>query len=211
MIMSPDLSPVIVGGGSHARSLVAMAPIGLAIGRYVDFEDTIPTLRRLGNDETFLADPAMDNVPVIIGFVAPPSCSMAPRRMIIKRYASHPLATVIADDATVEPDTVVGAGTMIFHRAVINTGTFLGNHVIINTGAIIEHDVIIGENTFIGPGAIISGNVTIGRDTYIGAATAVRNGVTIGDGVTIGIGAVVVKDITEPGVYVGVPAKIMQK
>lgn len=209
--MTPDSSPVIVGGGSHARSLAAMAPAELAIDRYVDFEDTIPTLRRIGDDDTFLADKSMDDVPVIIGFVSPKSCSMAPRRKLIERYAVHPATTVIADDATVEPDTVVGAGTMIFHRAVVNTGAFLGNHVIINTGAIVEHDVTIGENTFIGPGAVISGNVTIGRDCFIGAAVAVRNGVSIGNSVTIGLGAAVVNDITEPGVYIGVPAKKIEK
>lgn len=207
--MSKDNTTVIIGGGSHARALLAMAPDDLGIHRYVDFEDTIPTLTRIGDDSSFLANDDMANIPVIIGYVAPQSCSMATRRLIIEKYATHPASTIIANDASVQPDTVIGTGSMIFHRAVINTGAYLGNHVIVNTAAVIEHDVTLGDNTFVGPGAIIAGNVTVGNDVYIGAAVAIRNGVTICDGVTLGIGTVVVKDITQPGTYVGIPAKLI--
>jgi len=37
--------------------------------------------------------------------------------------------------------------------------------------------------------------------------TAVINNITIGDGVTVGAGAAVVKNLTETGTYVGVPAR----
>ena len=40
--------------------------------------------------------------------------------------------------------------------------------------------------------------------------TCVKNNVTITDDVTVGAGAAVVKDITEAGVYVGVPARRMR-
>jgi len=52
----------------------------------------------------------------------------------------------------------------------------------------------------------ISGNVTINEKVYIGTGTVVLEKINICSNVTIGAGAVVTKDITEPGTYVGVPA-----
>lgn len=198
--------PVVIGGGGHARSLIAMAPARQRPETYVDLIDTLP-LQRLGNDDEFLTDERYADEPVIMGFIAPETCSMQPRRRIIEKYSGRRFVSVIAEDATVEPDTVIGAGTMIFHRAVVNTGAFLGDHVVVNTGAIVEHDTTVGENTFIGPGAILLGGVTVGRDVYIGAGSYVRNGATICDGVTLAMCSVVAKDIETPGYYAGNPAR----
>lgn len=44
-------------------------------------------------------------------------------------------------------------------------------------------------------------------NTWIGAGATVSNNITICNDVMIGAGAVVVKDIMEPGTYVGVPQK----
>ncbi len=207
--MMDSQRPVIIGGGGHARSLAAMAPEAVRPVAYVDPVPGLP-LEWLGNDEAFLANTEYADAPVIIGYVAPGSCSMATRRRIINRFKGRSFATIIAADATVEPDTVIGAGSMIFHRATVNTGVFLGDHVVVNTGAIVEHDTTVGSNTFIGPGAILAGGVTVGNDVYIGGGACLRNGITVCDGTVIGMGAVVVGDITEPGVYVGNPAKFLK-
>jgi hypothetical protein len=53
----------------------------------------------------------------------------------------------------------------------------------------------------------ISGNVKIGKNVFIGTGAMVLERLTICDDVIIGAGAVVNRSITEPGVYVGVPAK----
>ena len=50
----------------------------------------------------------------------------------------------------------------------------------------------------------------VGNDVFIGANVTVLDGVTIGDGVVIGAGAVVVKDIPDYAIAVGVPAKVVK-
>ena len=47
----------------------------------------------------------------------------------------------------------------------------------------------------------------MGKFTHIGAGTTIKNNIQIIDNCTIGAGAVVVKNIEEKGIYVGVPAK----
>jgi acetyltransferase-like isoleucine patch superfamily enzyme len=61
------------------------------------------------------------------------------------------------------------------------------------------------------PAANISGNFHFGDCVYFGTNSAIRPGVKICDNVTIGMGGVVVKDITEEGVYIGNPLKKLEK
>lgn len=115
----------------------------------------------------------------------------------------HPSASV-ADDVTVECGTVVMAG------AVVQSGTQLGKGVIINTACSVDHDNVIGDYCHVAVGSHLAGDVKVGDGTWIGAGAVVSNGVTICPDVVVGAGAVVVRDITEPGTYVGVPARKME-
>ena len=53
--------------------------------------------------------------------------------------------------------------------------------------------------------------ITIGSDVWIGTGVRVLDGVTITDRVTIGAGSVVTKSIRSPGVYAGVPARLIRE
>jgi serine acetyltransferase len=47
----------------------------------------------------------------------------------------------------------------------------------------------------------------VGDDAFICAGATLINNVSVRKGVTVGAGAVVIRDITEKGTYVGVPAR----
>jgi len=97
-------------------------------------------------------------------------------------------------------------GTIICPGAVLTTNLKLGRFVIVNLNCTVGHDAVIGDFCTLSPGVHVSGNVKIGNCCYIGSGAVIREGITICDGVTIGAGAVVLNDITDPGIYVGVPA-----
>lgn len=118
-----------------------------------------------------------------------------------------PIITIIASSAIVSEQAFIDIGCFIGHSTYIATDTHIQNNCIINTGAIIEHDVKIGTHTHIAIGACIAGSATIGSFCFIGAGAIIIDGVHLCDHVTVGAGAVVVESITEPGIYVGVPAK----
>lgn len=200
---------LLIGGGGHARSVVEAASPDRFAG-YVAPEpaDIPPGLPYEGDDEfiTSVFSPADYDVHIAIGFNG--NCRLETRRKVIELYSAYEPATVIAPSATVTPGSSIGHGTAVMAGAIVNR-TATGNHCIINTGAILEHDCTLADNVFIGPGAIVCGEVTIGADTFIGAGAIVRQGLTIAPDVTVGMGAVVVSDITEPGVYVGSPARLI--
>lgn len=115
--------------------------------------------------------------------------------------------TAIHPSAVVSPlDTRVGAGTVIMANAVINPGTTIGMHCIVNTAAVIDHDNQIEDFAHISVGARLAGTVEIGTRTWIGIGAVVSNNLSVCSDCVVGAGAVVVKDITDPGIYVGVPA-----
>lgn len=114
--------------------------------------------------------------------------------------AVHPSA-VVSDYAS------LGQGTVVMAGAVINADARVGEHCIVNTGAVVEHDCRLEDFVHIAPKAALGGNVTLGIGSWIGIGAAVKNNTAVCSRCVIGAGAAVVKDITQPGTYVGVPAK----
>ncbi len=128
------------------------------------------------------------------------------RQRLVAQY-DLPWVTLVHPSAKVGVYTSIGAGTVVMANAVINPGATIGNHCIINSGAVVEHDNTIGNFVHISPLAALGGTVSIGDGTHVGIGAAVSNNVSICEECIIGTGAAVVKDITQRGVYVGVPAK----
>ncbi|MEK4201688.1 acetyltransferase [Cytobacillus sp. FSL K6-0265] len=112
----------------------------------------------------------------------------------------HPNA-VIGNQVEIEHGTVVMAG------AVVNCCTKIGKSCIINTGSTIDHDNCIEDFVHISPGAHLAGTVKVGQGTWLGIGSVVSNNINITNGCTVGAGAVVVKDISKPGIYIGVPVR----
>ena len=103
-------------------------------------------------------------------------------------------------------DVEVGALTLI-ERGVLDSTT-IARGVKIDGRCTIGHNSCIDENTVIATGAVIGGSAEIGKNCWIGLNATIRNGISICDNVVVGMGACVTKDITEPGIYAGVPAKL---
>lgn len=114
--------------------------------------------------------------------------------------------TAIHPSAVIGLSVTIGEGTVIMADAVINADAHIGKHCIINTGVVVEHDNWIQDYVHLSPHAVLCGTVSVGELTHIGAGATVRNNISIGSNVIIGAGGVVVKDITDEGVYIGIPA-----
>jgi len=96
----------------------------------------------------------------------------------------------------------------------IGPGLYIGH-----TGALIIHPhARIGRNLNIGTGVIIGergqgkgGYPVIKDDVFIGVGAKVLGDITIGNRARIGANAVVLKDVPDGGVAVGIPARIISR
>lgn len=117
------------------------------------------------------------------------------------------IPTLVHPNAVIGEQVKIEAGTVIMGGVVINCCTEIGKGCIINTGSTIDHDNFIEAYVHISPGVHTAGTVRIGKGTWLGVGSVVSNNLNITSGCKIGAGAVVVKDITEAGTYVGVPVR----
>ena len=133
------------------------------------------------------------------------------RKQIIERLKeSNVKFAVVVDPSVVVANRVkVGEGAIICANSVLAVDSSIGNHVIINLSCVIGHDDVIEDFVTVHPGVNVSGNVTVGNTSELGTGTKIIQGKTIVPNTIVGAGAVVIKDITESGTYVGVPAKKM--
>ena len=127
--------------------------------------------------------------------------------MVKLEAAGATIPVLVHPDAVLGKKVKFGAGTAVMAGVVINCCSKIGRGCIINTGATIDHDNVIEDYVHISPGVNIAGTVTVGEGTWLGIGSKVSNNVNISNGCIVGAGAVVVKDITKPGTYVGVPAR----
>lgn len=119
-------------------------------------------------------------------------------------------ATIIHPTAAISPYAKVSKGCTVSAAASININAQIGIGCIVNTGVIIEHDCIVRDFVNICPAVAMAGHAVIGYKTFMGIGSTVIDGVTIGENVTIGAGAVVIGNIPDNTVAVGVPAKVLK-
>lgn len=116
------------------------------------------------------------------------------------------LVSVISKRSHLGVNSVVGKGCFIGNFCHIGPEAVIGRNTIVNNAAIVEHEVTVGSHCHIGPNVAISGRCKIGDLVFVGVGATVKDYITICSDVVIGAGTTVVKDIVEPGVYVGTPA-----
>ena len=98
------------------------------------------------------------------------------------------------------------AQQVVIHRAKFSA-TILEEEVTVGAFGNIGHGAFIGYQTILAPGVLVGGSVQIGRHCFLAQGANIRDNVTIGNRIKIGMGAVVTKNLDEPGTYFGVPAR----
>ena len=126
--------------------------------------------------------------------------------------------SVVAKEAEIGTDVVIGAFCMVAAGAKIGRGTRIQSHTSVWAG------VELGEDVFVGPSVVFT-NVRYPRAAYSRAPhwdkTIVERGVTLGAGAVlvapvrigqdafVGAGAVVTKDVPAGAIVAGNPARVI--
>ena len=117
----------------------------------------------------------------------------------------------IGGKSFIGPFTEIQKSVMIGKNCRIQSHSFICEKVTIGDDCFIGHGVMFINDTF-SEGGPAHGNQDLWEETKIGNRVSIGSNATllpvnICDDVVIGAGAVVTKDITEPGVYMGNPAR----
>jgi len=117
----------------------------------------------------------------------------------------------IDDDCFIGPFTEIQKDVVIGKRTKVQSHSFICELVTIGDDCFIGHGVMFINDLF-AKGGPARGDRSLWKETHIGNHVSIGSNATIlpvkiCDHVVIGAGAVVTKDITEPGVYAGNPAR----
>lgn len=115
----------------------------------------------------------------------------------------------IGDDSFIGPFVEIQRGVVIGKRCRIQSHSFICEKVTISDDCFIGHGVMFVNDLF--KEGRPAGNSDNWKATHIGNQVSIGSNATIlpvqiTNRVVIGAGAVVTKDITEPGIYAGNPA-----
>jgi sugar O-acyltransferase (sialic acid O-acetyltransferase NeuD family) len=133
------------------------------------------------------------------------------RKSIMEKFQHVQWVTaVIHPDAYVHPSVRLGKGTVVFAKAVVQPDAVIGDHCIVNTGATIDHDCRIGNYVHISPGVNLAGEVCLEEGVFCGIGGKAITGITVGRWSTIGAGGVIINDLPEYSLAIGIPAKVIR-
>jgi len=208
---------VVIGGGGHAGVLISILKKlnTWKIVGYTDIVDkgSILGIQYLGDDVILEKDRnKYKKCSAVIGLGILSLLDINKRIEIKERLEKfgYNLPPIVSPSAVINENVNLGKATVVFDNVVINTGTKIGENVIVNTSSSIDHDCQIESNVHIAPGVTLSGGVVVGNKSFIGAGASIIHNINICDNCIIGAGAVVTRDCSKPGKYVGVPARLLK-
>ncbi len=202
---------VVIGGGGHAKVLIGILKKSrkYRIAGYVDIKDRgmLSGVPYLGDDSRLkeIYQKGVRSACLGIGEVKAGTKRKEIRDRV--KAAGFAFPVIVSPNTVVGEDAVLGEGTQVLDGVIVNPGSRIGECCILNTHSTVEHDCVIGAFCHIAPGAVLSGGVEVGAFSMIGAGAVVSQHVKIANRIMVGAGSVVIRDLEEPGTYVGAPAR----
>jgi len=122
---------------------------------------------------------------------------------------------MIGDDCFIGPFVEIQRNVKIGNRCRIQSHTFICEMVTIGDDCFISHGTMFINDPFL-IGGPARGDKDFWRPTLVGNNVSIGTNSTIlpvklVDNVVIGAGAVVTKDVLEPGIYAGNPARLIRR
>ncbi len=205
---------ILIGGGGHCKSVIDVIETEkkYEIAGIIDIKEKLG--QKLLNYSIIGCDDDIEklsieykNFFITLGFIKNPKIRENLFNKLVLLNLNIP--TIKSPFAYVSPHAKISQGSIIMHNCVINAEAYIGHNSIINTGALIEHEAKIGNNTHISTKSVINGQCVVKNNVFFGSNSVLANNTIINDNIIVGAGSVVVKNLTEPGIYVGNPAKLV--
>lgn len=156
----------------------------------------------LGDDDFLIHRTVDTNVAVCVG-------QSGLRAKIVNKLKVNPkihFPNLILGNTQICQDVKMGEGCIVSMDSRISTNAQMGNFVFLNIGSLVCHDGVLEDFVTLSPDVKLAGDVHIGSGSNIGLGTKVIQGIRIGENVVTGAGSVVVRNIENDCIVVGVPA-----
>lgn len=132
-------------------------------------------------------------------------------RYLAAKARGYACASWISSRALTWPDLTHGDNVMVFEGAMVQPFARIGCNTIIRSGCHVSHHAVVEDHCFLAPRACLGGGAVIKARSFIGLNATVRDNITVAPGSFIAAGAVVTSDTEPEGLYMGVPARRVER
>lgn len=105
----------------------------------------------------------------------------------------------------------IGDNCFILEDNTLQPFTNIGNNVVMWSGNHIGHHGTIKDHVFFTSHVVLSGHCTIEPNCFFGVNSTIRDGLHLAEGTLVGMSSSITKNTEEWSVYVGNPAKKLDK
>lgn len=205
----------IIGAGDLGRQLSILAPQTgnyVPVGFYDDFAQAgqkrhaLPVLGTLSQISADFAAHTFDALIMGIGYA-----HFEFRKNTFESLSKKiPFATLIHPSCVIDSSAKIGEGAVLYGGCIVSMGAEIKENALLYDGCVVAHDSVVGKHSILSPRVTLSGFSCIGECVNLGTGTILVDRIQITDHARTGAGAVVVKSINLPGLYLGCPAKLHQ-
>lgn len=203
---------ILIGGGGHCRSVIDVIEkearfeiagildlkekVGLKVLGYtvIGSDDDIEQLSRLYKHFFITFGQGKSNTFRVEVFQLLKSLKLS-------------LPVIYSPLAHISRHASIGEGTVVMHGCIVNAGAKVGANCILNTQSLIEHDTEVGDHCHVSTKSVLNGGVIMGSNVFAGSSSVFSDHISVCSNTVFGAGTVVPKNISEPGIYVGNPAR----
>lgn len=121
-----------------------------------------------------------------------------------------PFGNIIHSSCCIDSTAQIGQGTILYPNVCLDANTLIDINTVINISSSIAHDTYIGKHCFLSPNVAIAGFVKVGNKSILGINSTIIDNIELISETQLGGGTVVIKSLTEKGLYVGNPARFIR-
>jgi UDP-3-O-[3-hydroxymyristoyl] glucosamine N-acyltransferase len=208
---------VVIGAGTRVEAC-AVIHAGSVIGEDCLIEDGAilgkrPRLRPGSSAEGAVGDLVVEDQVTI--------CAGA----VIYAGASVGRGAIVGDQSQMRERSALGTRSVLGRGSTLDFDTRVGARVLIQTLVYVTAGTVVEDDVFIGPGVVMTNDNAMGRHARgeplqgallkracrVGGGVVLAPGTVIGEEAFIAAGAVVIRDVAEREVVMGVPGKAVRR
>lgn len=208
-----DKKLVILGAGSVGGHIASNPEIYGIEGRIAGFLDDDPSkigqiIQGVKVIDTIDWILDKEDYDVIIGIAFPKVKKKVIERISVNKHLKFP--TLTARNSWISNYCEIGKGSIIYPGCSINYNAEIGDFVVINMNCALGHHARIGDYSNLAPTVSFGGHTTVGDLVDIGIGASTIQNVNIGSGAIIGGQAMLIHDVPENSVVVGIPGRVKE-
>jgi len=136
---------------------------------------------------------------------------LAVRQRLFEEFSRVvPFASFAHRNAHIDPSVALAPGCFVSPGCILDLNIQLGPNTFLYPGCIIAHDTVVKGHSFFAPGVRLAGHVSVAERCFFGIGTTIIDNLTIGQGIQTGGGTVIITNLSQPGLYVGNPARFIR-